>query len=739
MDKFLQALREDFRLEASELLANIELLLIELEKGVSEDTRQNLTEEIYRSTHSLKGAARSVNFPLIEQLCMSLEEVWKKLKNGEMTLESGMYSLFHQSLDLLRLLVENSERQDAVARTEAMCSAIGGIEIQTKPKLMGLLDVDEHELQPHHTQQPQGILIPQEEKPDAQPANAAEEPTPKQRLQRDDSETVRVSLKRLNHLLTLAEELASGHSSVTFVSEELEKVFSGLSISAITQENEDRALVKRRLHETSKNISRLAGLLEKHAHELRLMTDELIYSLKQTLMFPASELFAVLPRMVRDIAAESGKQIELELQGGEVTLDKRILEGLKDPLIHLVRNCIDHGLELPEQREVAGKPAKGKLVVKMHINAEGKAALLVSDDGRGIDTKALRRKAVDKGLITPETADSMSESDALRLIFKSGVSTSQMVSRISGHGLGMSIVADKVAALTGSIDTNTEQGRGTRFTITLPRMLALFKGIRVRTAGRQFLIPTSSIQKAMRVQRNELFFPAARPCLAFDGKQLPVLSLDAVLGVQRSPGADQLDIFNVLIVNAGAQLVALVVDDVLGEEEGVIKPFDEGLGANRFFSGVLVPGDASLVPVLKPGLLASQESVASKSIAEKKVIRLLIAEDSLTVRNMLRTMLELAGFAVTTAVNGIEALQMSQRETFDAVVSDIEMPGMNGFELTKRLRSMPGFENLPIILVTSLESDDDRRRGMEAGASAYIVKSNFEQGNLIETINRLVV
>lgn len=739
MDKFLQALLEDFRLEANELLANIELSLIELEQGVSEDTRQSLTEEIYRSTHSLKGAARSVNFPLIEQLCMSLEEVWKKLKNGEMTLESGMYSLFHQSLDLLRLLVDNSERPDAVAHTEAMCKAIGGIEIQTRPKLMGLLDADEHELQPHHAQQSQGLIIPQEEIPAAQPPSAAEEPMPKQRLQRDDGETVRVSLKRLNHLLTLAEELASGHSSVTFISEELEKMFSGLSISAITQENEDRVLVKRRLHEASKNINRLAGLLEKHAHELRLMTDELIYSLKQTLMFPASELFAVLPRMVRDIAAESGKQIELELQGGEVTLDKRILEGLKDPLIHLVRNCIDHGLELPEQREAAGKLAKGKLVVKMHINAEGKAALVVSDDGRGIDTKALRRKAVDKGLITPEAADSMSESDALRLIFKSGVSTSQMVSRISGHGLGMSIVADKVAALTGSIDTNTDQGRGTRFTITLPRMLALFKGIRVRTAGRQFLIPTSSIQKAMRVQRNKLFFPAARPCLSFDGKQLPVLSLDAVLGVQRSPGADQLDIFNVLIVNAGAQLVALVVDDVLGEEEGVIKPFDEGLGANRFFSGVLVPGDASMVPVLKPGLLASQESVASKSIAEKKVIRLLIAEDSLTVRNMLRTMLELAGFAVTTAVNGIEALQMSQRETFDAVVSDIEMPGMNGFELTKRLRSMPAFENLPIILVTSLESDDDRRRGMEAGASAYIVKSNFEQGNLIETINRLVV
>ncbi len=739
MDKFLQALREDFHLEANELLATIELSLIELEQGVSEDTRQSLTEKIYRSTHSLKGAARSVNYPLIEQLCMSLEEVWKKLKNGEMTLQSSMYNLFHQSLDLLRLLVDSSDRPDAVARTEAMCAAIGGIEIQTKPKLMGLLDADEHELQPHHTQQSQEIILPQEEIPVDQPASAAEESMPKQRPQRDDSETVRVSLKRLNHLLTLAEELASGNSSVTFVSEELEKVFSGLSISALIHENDDRALVKRRLHEASKNINRLAGLLEKHAHELRLMTDELIYSFKQTLMFPASELFAVLPRMVRDIAAESGKQIELELEGGEVTLDKRILEGLKDPLIHLVRNCIDHGLELPMQREAAGKHAKGKLLVKMHINAEGKAELVVADDGKGIDTKALRRKAVDKGLITSEVADSMSESDALRLIFKSGVSTSQIVSRISGHGLGMSIVADKVASLTGSIDTNTEQGKGTRFTITLPRMLALFKGIRVRVAGRQFLIPTSSIQKAMRVQRNELFFPAARPCLVFDDKQLPVLSLDAVLGVQRSPGADQVDTFNVLIVNAGAQLVALVVDDVLGEEEGVIKPFDEGLGANRFFSGVLVLGDASIVPVLKPGLLSSQDSVARTSIADKKVIRLLIAEDSLTVRNMLRTMLELAGFAVTTAVNGIEALQMSQRETFDAVVSDIEMPGMNGFELTKSLRSMSGFENLPIILVTSLESDDDRRRGLEAGASAYIVKSNFEQGNLIETINRLVV
>lgn len=603
---------------------------------------------------------------------------------------------------------------------------------------MGLLDTDEFEPEAYLPLKTDEIKPQQQAEPQVDTPDNFETLTFKPR-KREETETVRVSLKRLNNLLSLAEELAACQSVFKFIAESLGGVYSLQQALHKGFSHEEIPVITDRMKEALKRVNQLADLLGRQSHEQRMVADELIFGLRQIMLFPVSELIAVLPRMVRDIAAEAGKMVELEIQGGEITVDKRILEGLKDPLIHLVRNCLDHGIEKPGERRAVGKPEKGKLLVQVSINSDGKVQLMVADDGKGIDTKRLREKAVEKGLLTQEEADTMHESDALRLVFKSGLSTSEVVSRISGHGLGMSIVAEKVWALNGAIDISSSPSRGTHFIITLPRMLALFRGIRIRSAGHQFLLPTASIQSALRIRKNDIQTLAAKPYLVFDGMQLPLVTLESALALHRPTGTENGKYFNVLIVNAEAQRYALLVDDVLGEEEGVVLPFDAGITANRLFSGVLPLGDGSLVPVLKPVILSEKKASVNMMGVDKKVSKLLVVDDSLTVRNLLRGMLEMEGFSVRTAVNGAEALHLAQQETYNAIITDIEMPTMNGFELTKSLRNLPEYDNVPIILVTSLDSDDDRRYGMNVGASAYIVKSSFEKGSLIETLNSLIL
>ncbi|MFO7873891.1 MAG: response regulator, partial [Bacteroidales bacterium] len=350
------------------------------------------------------------------------------------------------------------------------------------------------------------------------------------------------------------------------------------------------------------------------------------------------------------------------------------------------------------------------------------------------------------GVLTSAEAETLNEEQTFRLLFASGVTTSPFITDISGRGLGMAIVSEKIDGLGGNIDVKSELGKGTVFTITLPQTLSTFRGVLVKAAENLFLIPTHTVLKAVLITPEEIDTIESKQIIRLNDENVGMVSLSDVLGIPKRHTTRKRSIRHGLIFQHAQKKLALLVDDLLGEHEGVVKRLGAQLKQVKNISGASLLGDGKVVPVLNmPEVLSEAEgnkltgSFDDDELVEKtdagKSLRVLVAEDSITVRNMLRNYLDSAGFSVITAVDGQEAYEQLQHQDVDIVVSDIEMPRMNGFELTERIRK--SFGQIPVVLVTALESSGDRKRGMDAGANAYIVKSSFEKGNLIDTIKRL--
>jgi two-component system chemotaxis sensor kinase CheA len=394
---------------------------------------------------------------------------------------------------------------------------------------------------------------------------------------------------------------------------------------------------------------------------------------------------------------------------------------------------------------------RGVLSIKISQDADSHITIQISDDGAGIQREKVIGSAVKMGIVKHDEARSMTDKEIAMLIFVSGVSTSPFVTDISGRGLGMAIVAEKVVKLGGSISLETMPGAGSTFTITLPQTLAVFKGVLVKASEQFFIIPTTSVVKAVRIDPVNINTVEAKKTMSFNGETIALVGLSDVLGLPvKRTKKNSKTLIHVLILSLVQKKIAFVVDEILGEHEGMIKDLGSQLLHVTNIAGATLLGNGRIVPVLHiPELVesASQSTLVTEFAPvaspenepdEVKQKHILVAEDSITIRSMLRNFLETAGFYVKTAVDGQQAYGFLQAERFDLVVSDIEMPQMNGFELTAKIREDKSLSDMPVVLVTALETADDRQRGMNAGANAYIVKSSFEQSNLIETIRRLI-
>lgn len=357
--------------------------------------------------------------------------------------------------------------------------------------------------------------------------------------------------------------------------------------------------------------------------------------------------------------------------------------------------------------------------------------------------RALRERAVKSGLITGAEARLMSDEAALMLVFQSGLSTSSIITEVSGRGLGMAIVREGVKNMGGRISATSVPGKGTVFSISLPVTLATFRGVIVEEWGRLFVLPTANVRRVARVSRSDVKRVENREAVILDGRPCGLVRLGAVLELPSPADALEKDAFSVVAAGAGDSWLAFIVDRVADEQEVLLKSMGDRLKRVRNVAGVTVLGTGEVVPVLHCGDLlksASKESFRGRqsSVQEKnEPLKILVAEDSITSRTLLKNILTAAGYRVLTAADGMEALDIFSVEGADLVVSDIEMPRMNGFELTSRIRSAEGLSETPVVLVTSLESEEDRERGAAAGADAYIVKSGFDQGALLDVIRRL--
>ena len=770
-EDFLRELLEDFKVEADEHLHVIVSGLLGLEKDPGHPKVHDMAETIFRATHSLKGAARAVNLLQIERLCQDLEGVFHRFKKGKLTLTPSMFDLFYKATDLLQIMLKEIDAPHKSV-SENDIRTLGEQLMKIEKTTAGVIAADDKNAKQQgsskradHDQKEYSGQTSPEIKPglpdEARLSDADPTWTPTVNQPGTDAkDTVRVQTDRLYDLMRLAEEMMAVKSGLSYITERLEMTDNRLKqcTGKLAEISTRHGSVEDWRAEVEK-LNELIGLMENDLGQpvksLMLLEktagrniDEMIIGIKKTLMQPFSTLFMVVPRIVRDLSKEYNKQIRLEISGETIDIDRRILEEMKDPIIHLVRNCVDHGIERPEERLKAGKPAEGTLRIKVSIESSQKVLLTIGDDGRGIQTDKLLRAAVKTGVIKAEQADRLEVKEVAGLIFSSGLTTSEFITDVSGRGLGMSIVLEKLSKIGGDIDMETKPGEGTIFLITMPRTMSTFSGVKVRSADQLFFFPAFSVKTVTRVSRSDVILAESRYFTQMNHENIGLVRLSDVLGLKKGPESAD-DLYQLVVVQHASKKMAFIVDEVLGEYEGVVKKLGKQLLHVHNIEGACIGGDGMIVLVLNiPELIASslqKQVVGPLAIGLKEEDKeantpksILVAEDSITVRNMLRNFLESAGFAVKTAVDGQHALELLHNEEFNLVVSDVEMPRMNGFELTAKIKKDRNLANIPVVLVTALESLDDKQRGLEAGASAYIVKSSFEKGNLIDAINRLI-
>jgi len=484
--------------------------------------------------------------------------------------------------------------------------------------------------------------------------------------------------------------------------------------------------------------------MEQEQRQVERTLDDVSDGVKDIAMLPFGALFAALPRMVRDISRQEGKEVDLAVEGESIEIDRRILDELRDVLTHLIRNAVDHGLEPPEDRVAAGKDRVGSVRVAARRPEGGNIEVIVADDGRGFDTDRLRQAAIESGGTSSEDYSRMSPEQVEHLVFEPGLSTSGMITEISGRGLGMSIVRERIERLGGRLECRSEAGRGVMVRMVLPATLATFRGVVVTCRRQSCVVPASHFVQAFCATPERLTRVGDHAVVHFRGQALELVPLGDVLGIaRREDDEGRSDVRDVVVLSAGEQFMAFGVDAVSGEREVLVKPLGPQLRRVRNVSaGTVLEG--SVVPVLNVYDLARNHRAARSSRApmsmaheEEAPKRLLVVEDSITSRVLLKNILEAAGYGVATAVDGAAGLDALKADPVDLVISDVEMPRMDGFEMTARIRADNDLQALPVVLVTSLASQQHRRRGVEVGADAYIVKSHFDHENLLETVQRL--
>jgi two-component system chemotaxis sensor kinase CheA len=514
------------------------------------------------------------------------------------------------------------------------------------------------------------------------------------------------------------------------------------------------AASQERLREMNALMNDLSRRYADDTMHMSLAIDELEQEVKRVRMLPLSTITGSFGRMVRDLAQEAGKEAVLQIVGGDTELDKRVLEQIKDPLIHLLRNAIEHGIESPEHRVALGKPSRGAIVLTVEQLGE-EVVICVSDDGAGLDLDAIRQAVARQASVQSSSkgeisAQALTEAELAEIIFKVGISTSPIVTDVSGRGVGLDVVRRNVEALHGRVDIDWTPGEGASFTLTLPLTLTSSRGLLVRVSDELFVIPLNAIERIMYVNPQEISPLEGCDTMRYNGRPLTVVRLKDVLelphvDVQREERT------LVVVVAAAERCVALVVDELTGEQEIVIKGLGKPLVRVGGIAGATVMGSGEVVLILNVAdliKLATRgehrsvfDTLAETAPLEEVHARrcILIVDDSITTRTLEKNILEAAGYTVGLATDGQEALSIIATSGVpDLIVTDIVMPRMDGFELTRRIKGDTGTAGVPVILVTSLNSPQDKARGIEVGADAYIVKSSFDQSNLLETIEQLI-
>ena len=757
---FLQRIQATFRIEAEEHINSFSMCLNDLENTQSKENLTGIIETMFREVHSLKGAARSVGQKEVESVCQPLENLFSLLKKKEIELVPLMVELFYNCNEFLRKIVIAEGKEQSKERYTELNDLISRIHTS----LSGTVISEKKEIETK-----QNGVIPIE---NILPKKIESEPiqdVPKN-IRPSSPEAVRIPISKLNPLLLQAEEFIQSKiafnqliNDLNFFVKEInelkidsQKLRVRKTMPSVAQWNEWQTGNELRLSNLEDHLTKITHQMEKEGYGFERMVDDHLNAMKQVLLLPVSSLTETFPVMVREISRKLQKEIDFVITGSELEIDKRILEELKDPLIHLILNSIDHGIGNPEERQLLGKSPHGKIKLTFTAKESGVVEILLTDDGSGIAEDQVLIAALKSGILTEESSGKLKHDEILALIYQSGLSTSKIITDLSGHGLGLTIVREKVEKLNGIITVESQLNVGTSFRILLPMTLTTFRGIMVSLGEFLYIIPTVNVKMVLRVKPEEITTVENHDTIRIDNDILSVVSLADTLGIQErhnskasSKSSDSLhtDYVRIVVLGYAEKRLAFRVDDVMEEQQVLVKGLGRLLNRVRNISGATILGSGKIVPVLniadlmKSGVITtsgSRETLVDENLMIKPG-KILIAEDSITSRTLLKNILETAGYLVTTAVDGLDAYTKAKSGDFDLIVSDVDMPRMNGFELTLKIKSDKKLNETPVVLVTALESREDRERGIEAGANAYIIKSSFDQGNLLEVIKKLII
>lgn len=717
-DALRRRLLETFAVEAEEHLASLRSLLDTLE-GTQPDRAGPVLEEAFRVMHTLKGASRSVGLKAIEQACHLCEGLLQRLAAGEISPTLARIQALARAVEAIAGL------HDGSCPPEAVDSILGELREGAETH-------------------------PSDDTASGPPADHAAAPraTPSTAV---GGTRMRVLAERLDELIVQAEAL---HQPARALDERVRDMKSiidelrALRSQARGQRTNGSAAVALDLAHPIAAIETTARrLLTRLAVDRRILRggiDALLDGARGLRMTPVATILEAFPGMVRDLAEDEGKRIAWSLIGGEAELDRRVLDLMKDPLVHLVRNAIAHGAETPDERRSAGKPEAAAITVQVATEERGVVVIEVIDDGRGLDPAQIRKAAVERDVLSEAEAAALEDDRALDLIWASGFSTSPIISDLAGRGLGLAIVRDRVEGLGGRVALRSTLGKGTTVALSVPASVSLLEALHVRTRGRSFLLPAGTIDRVVRVMPADIRQSGGRSVTSWRDDDIVIGDLGDLLGIDEAPAGGEAPLRCVVLSTAG-RTVGLLVDEVAGVETVLPRPLGPPLERVRNVAGAAVRATGEVALVLRaPDLTRSLEAgasvrrdkAASPAKAAPEVV--LVVDDSATTRIMEKNLLEAAGYQVHLAKDGLEALDVLSREAVDVVVSDVDMPRMDGFELTERIRADPRLADVPVILVTALESADDKRRGIDVGASAYIVKSQFDESRLLDVVRRVV-
>ncbi|RKV51716.1 hybrid sensor histidine kinase/response regulator [Helicobacter pylori] len=790
----LQEIMEDFLIEAFEMNEQLDQDLVELEHN-PEDL--DLLNRIFRVAHTIKGSSSFLNLNILTHLTHNMEDVLNRARKGEIKITPDIMDVVLRSIDLMKTLLvtirdtgsdTNNGKENEIEEAVKQLQAITSQNLESAKETSGTKEAPEKENKEEvkkenkeevkkenkeenqtETKAPTTENLssdnPLADEPDLDYANmsaeeveaeierllnkrqeadkerraqkkqeAKQEVTPtkeppktetpkapktetKAKAKADTEEnkapsigveqTVRVDVRRLDHLMNLIGELVLGKNRLIRIYSDVEERYDG----------------EKFLEELNQVVSSISAV-----------TTDLQLAVMKTRMQPVGKVFNKFPRMVRDLSRELGKSIELIIEGEETELDKSIVEEIGDPLIHIIRNSCDHGIEPLEERRRLNKPETGKVQLSAY-NEGNHIVIKISDDGKGLDPVMLKEKAIEKGVISERDAEGMSDREAFNLIFKPGFSTAKVVSNVSGRGVGMDVVKTNIEKLNGIIEIDSEVGVGTTQKLKIPLTLAIIQALLVGVQEEYYAIPLSSVLETVRISQDEIYTVDGKSVLRLRDEVLSLVRLSDIFKVDAILESNS-DVY-VVIIGLADQKIGVIVDYLIGQEEVVIKSLGYYLKNTRGIAGATVRGDGKITLIVDVGammemaksikvnittLMNESENTKSKNSPSDYVV--LAIDDSSTDRAIIRKCLKPLGITLLEATNGLEGLEMLKNgdKIPDAILVDIEMPKMDGYTFASEVRKYNKFKNLPLIAVTSRVTKTDRMRGVESGMTEYITK-----------------